>query len=141
MERFSLKTAAYSGSSWAFIIAVSVVIGWAITGPLFDFSTTWQLLINTTTTIATFLMVFLIQRSQNKETQAIHLKLNELVAALHGASNRLVDVEDLSEEELRILHRHFQRLAQVAKNESDLTKSHSIEEAESRHRTKLKKVS
>jgi len=107
-----------------------------MTGPLVHFSDTWQLVINTGTTIVTFLMVFLIQRAQNKDSLAIHLKLNEIVAAVRGASNRLIDVEDLSEEELRVLHRHFQALARMAKGDSDLFQSHSVDEAESRHERK-----
>jgi low affinity Fe/Cu permease len=141
LETFSQRAAAYSGNSWAFIIAVIVVVVWAATGPLFGFSDTWQLVINTGTTIVTFLMVFLIQRSQNKDTQAVHLKLNELVAALEGASNRIVDVEDLSEEELRTLHEHYRALAQLAKREVDLRKSHSIEEAERRTNVKRRQPS
>ena len=141
LEAFSQKAAAYSGRSWAFVLALMVIIVWALSGPLFDFSDTWQLVINTGTTIVTFLMVFLIQRSQNKETQAIHLKLNELVAALRGASNRLVDVEDLSEEELKTLHEHYRRLAELVKHETDLGKSHSIEEAEKRSEYKHRKAS
>ena len=87
-------------------------------------------MINTGTTIVTFLMVFLIQRSQNKDALALHIKLNELVAAMEGASNRLIDVEDLTEQELRVLHEHYARLAAMAKREINLTKSHSVEEAE-----------
>jgi low affinity Fe/Cu permease len=141
LERFSHKATEYSGSSWGFAIAVSIVVVWAVTGPVFNFSDTWQLCINTGTTIVTFLMVFLIQRSQNKDAKAVHLKLNELVAALQGASNRLVDVEDLSEEELRILHRHFQKLADISKTDADIKMSHSVEEAERRARGKLRKAS
>jgi low affinity Fe/Cu permease len=141
LERLSHRIAEYAGSSWAFFTAAGVVVAWAVTGPMFGFSDTWQLVINTGTTIITFLMVFLIQRSQNKDTKAVHLKLNELVAALQGASNRLVDVEDLCEEELAALHHHFQRLAEIAKNEGDIRSSHSIEEAEKRARGKLKKAS
>jgi len=140
LERFSQKAAAYSGNSWAFVLAVAVVIVWAATGPLFGFSDTWQLVINTGTTIVTFLMVFLIQR-QNKDTQAVHLKLNELVAALQGASNRIIDIEDLSEEELHILHEHYRALANLAKHEEDLQKSHSIEEAERRTKGKRRRRS
>ena len=109
---------------------------WVATGPLFGFSDTWQLVINTGTTIITFLMVFLIQRSQNKDAQAIHLKLNELVAAVAGASNRLINVEDLTEDEVRTLHQHYTRLVIMAKHELSLTQSHSIEEAETRYRRK-----
>jgi len=106
---------------------------------LFHFSDTWQLVINTGTTIVTFLMVFLIQRSQNKDALAIHLKLNEIVAAVEGASNRLIDVEDLTEEEIKTLHMYYQRLAAMAKKDLSLTQSHSIEEADLRHQIKHKK--
>ena len=101
LEVFSRKATEATGTSTAFIIACLVIVVWAITGPLFGFSDTWQLVINTGTTIVTFLMVFLIQRSQNKDALAIHLKLNELVAAMEGASNRLIDVEDLTEAEIQ----------------------------------------
>ena len=133
LERVSYKATQWAGGSWAFIIALGVVIIWAVTGPIFHFSDTWQLVINTGTTIITFLMVFLIQRTQNKDALAIHLKLNEIVAALDGASNRLIDVEDLSEEEVRTLHKHYQKLVAMAKRDTKLTVSHSIEEAEERH--------
>ena len=96
------------------------------------------MVINTGTTIVTFLMVFLIQRSQNKDATAIHLKLNELVAAMEGASNRLIESEALTERELAALRRHYRELVLLAKHESDLTKSHSVEEARSRHRTKTR---
>ena len=109
---------------------------WALLGPLFRFSDTWQLVINTGTTIITFLMVFLIQRSQNKDSLAIHLKLNEIVAAVQGASNRLVDVESLSEKELETLHRHYGELAKLARSAADVTESHSVEEARARHSAK-----
>src|SRR3954451_16640116 len=109
------------GSPWAFGLAVLVILGWALTGPLFGFSDTWQLVINTGTTIITFLMVFLIQRSQNKDSHAIHLKLNELVAALKGASNRLINVEGLSEEEIKALHEHYCALVELAKADRKLT--------------------
>jgi low affinity Fe/Cu permease len=112
------------------------VLVWLATGPIFNYSDTWQLIINTGTTIVTFLMVFLIQRSQNKDALALQLKLNELVAAMKGASNRLIDVEDLDEDELRILHRHYRTLAKLAKRDARLTESHSIEEAETRHGAK-----
>ena len=136
LERFSLKATQATGTSAAFIIAMSVIVIWALTGPLFNFSDTWQLVINTGTTIVTFLMVFLIQRTQNKDALAIHLKLNEIVAALEGASNRLIDVEDLTEAEIRTLHKYYQELARMAKNDLAVTQSHSIEEAEARHRVK-----
>jgi low affinity Fe/Cu permease len=105
-------------------------------GPVFRFSDTWQLVINTSTTIVTFLMVFLIQRAQNKDSLAIHLKLNEIVAAMSGASNRLVDVEALSEKELAQLHRFYSELASHCRKETDVTVSHSVEEARQRHSQK-----
>jgi low affinity Fe/Cu permease len=136
LERFSLKATHATGTSSAFIIAISVIVVWGLTGPLFNFSDTWQLVINTGTTIITFLMVFLIQRTQNKDALAIHLKLNEIVAALEGASNRLIDVEDLTEQEIQTLHKHYQELVKMAKNDLSLTDSHSIEEAGLRHKAK-----
>jgi low affinity Fe/Cu permease len=139
LERFSRKVTEATGTSTAFIIAFLVIIVWLISGPFFQFSDTWQLVINTGTTIVTFLMVFLIQRSQNKDALAIHLKLNEIVAALEGASNRLIDVEDLTEDEIKTLHKHYQRLVDMAKVDLKLTNSHSIEEAEARHNLKHKK--
>ena len=101
LEEFSLKATQATGTSTAFILALAVIVVWGLSGPFFHYSDTWQLVINTGTTIVTFLMVFLIQRTQNKDALAIHLKLNEIVAALEGASNRLIDVEDLTEEEIR----------------------------------------
>jgi low affinity Fe/Cu permease len=139
LERFSLKATQATGTSTAFILALLVIIVWMVTGPLFKFSDTWQLVINTGTTIVTFLMVFLIQRAQNKDALAIHLKLNEIVAALGGASNRLIDVEDLTEDEIKTLHRHYQKLVEMAKSDIELTASHSIEEAEARHEAKHRK--
>ena len=139
LERFSRTATEATGTSTAFILALLVIIVWLITGPLFNFSDTWQLVINTGTTIVTFLMVFLIQRSQNKDALAIHLKLNEIVAALEGASNRLIDVEDLSEEEIKTLHEYYQRLVVMAKKDIKLTQSHSIEEADARHKVKHSK--
>jgi low affinity Fe/Cu permease len=139
LERFSRKATEATGTSSAFILALLVIIVWIVTGPLFHFSDTWQLVINTGTTIVTFLMVFLIQRSQNKDALAIHLKLNEIVAALEGASNRLIDVEDLSEEEIKTLHKYYQRLVAMAKKDLKLTQSHSIEEADARHKVKHSK--
>ena len=136
LQRFSHKATQATGTSGAFVIALGVIVVWGLTGPLFKFSDTWQLVINTGTTIVTFLMVFLIQRTQNKDALALHLKLNELVAAIEGASNRLIDVEDLTEEEIETLHKHYQRLVKMAKKDIKLTVSHSIEEAESRHEQK-----
>lgn len=139
LERFSHKATKATGSSTVFILALLVVLVWILTGPLFHFSDTWQLVINTGTTIVTFLMVFLIQRTQNKDALAIHLKLNEIVAAIEGASNRLIDVEDLTENEIETLHKHYQRLVIMAKKDLELTKTHSIEEAEARHGIKTKR--
>ena len=137
-ERFARRATAFSGSSTALLLAASVVVVWALTGPLFGFSQTWQLVINTGTTIVTFLMVFLFQRAQNKESLAVQLKLNELVAAMQGASNRLVNVEDLTEDELHMLHEHYATLARLAKEETDLRASHSVDEATGRHRSKMR---
>jgi low affinity Fe/Cu permease len=138
LEGFSTAVARWTGSTTAFGLACGVIVLWALTGPIFGYSDTWQLVINTSTTIVTFLMVFLIQRSQNKDSLAIHLKLNELVAAIEGASNRLIDVESLTEDDLNVLHVFYGKLALMAKRESTLTKSHSVEEAEIRHRRKIR---
>ena len=137
LERVAEKATKQSGSSLAFAFAVAVVVLWIATGPIFKFSDTWQLVINTGTTIVTFLMVFLIQRTQNKETEAIQLKLNELVAALKGASNRLIDLEDWTEEELKNLHEHYRRLGELASQDRDQHRSLSVDEAEAKHRLKL----
>lgn len=136
-ERFAARATRFAGSVRAFALALGVLLVWAITGPIFGFSDTWQLIINTGTTIVTFLMVFLIQQTQNKDGLAIQLKLNELVAALEGASNRLISVEHLTAEELQILQAHYQRLAQRAKEDTDTKESHSIDEAERRHKSKV----
>jgi len=136
VDRVAAAVTHWAGSSWGFGMAAGTILVWAITGPLFRWSDTWQLVINTGTTIVTFLMVFLVQRTQNRDGLAIQLKLNELVAAVQGASNRLIDVEDLTEAELKILHVHYQRLAEMASDEEDMTASHSIDEAENRHREK-----
>src|SRR6185369_8751509 len=136
LETFSLAVTTWSGSSWAFVIALGTIVVWGVTGPVFGFSDTWQLVINTGTTIVTFLMVFLIQRSQNKEALAIHLKLNEIVAALEGASNRLIEAESFSEKELDTLQKHYKELADLARSDVRVTESHSVEEARHRHVTK-----
>lgn len=137
-ETLASKTTQVTGSTAAFFLALLVVIVWLATGPLFNYSDTWQLVINTGTTIVTFLMVFLIQKSQNKDALAIQLKLNELVAAHELASNRLVSVEDMTEDELRILQKYYSKLAVLAKKDETLQQSHSIEEAE--QMTELKKA-
>ena len=132
-ERVSTAATKWTGSTSALVAATMIILVWLLSGPLFDYSNTWQLVINTGTTIITFLMVFLIQRSQNKDSLAVQLKLNELVAAMQGASNRLIDVEDLSEEELKVLHKYYQRLVAMAKTDEDFGQSHSVDEAQHRH--------
>ncbi len=138
LEWLAHRVTEWTGGSWAFGVALATIVVWGVTGPIFGFSDTWQLVINTGTTIITFLMVFLIQRSQNKDARAVHLKLNEIVAALQGASNRLINVEDLTETEIRLLHAHYQRLVTIAKRDGSLTDSHSVEEADERHRAKTR---
>ena len=141
LARLSRWAADWSGTSAAFGLAVATIAVWLLTGPIFQFSDTWQLIINTGTTIVTFLMVFLIQRVQNKDSQAIHLKLNELVAAVKGASNRLINIEGLTEEDIKTLHAHYCKLVELAKMDQSLTQSHSVEEATERHRSKFQKSS
>jgi low affinity Fe/Cu permease len=137
-ERFSTFVSRAAGSSYAFGIACAIVVVWLITGPLFNYSETWQLIINTGTTIITFLMVFLIQKSQNKDSLAIQLKLNELLAANELASNRMVNVEELTEEELIAIHKYYARLNELSKKENNIHATHSIDEAEVNHRLKHK---
>lgn len=139
-ERFALTATKAAGSTAAFVCATLLILAWIITGPLFGFSDTWQLVINTSTTIITFLMVFLIQKTQNKDSIVIQVKLNELVAADGFASNRIIDVEDLTEEELNILHQYYQELAEMTKKTTDIRSSHSVEEARNKHEMKMKKV-
>lgn len=138
-EELSIMLTRFTGSTPAFILSLSLVAAWALSGPLFSFSETWQLVINTGTTIITFLMVFLIQRTQNKDSMAIQLKLNELIASSAGASNRMVEIEDISEAELEILKKHYSKLARLFEEEKNLKVSHSIEEAEKRHLRKVSK--
>ncbi len=135
-EKFATAVTKSTGSTPAFIIAFLVVVVWGITGPFFHYSENWQLVINTGTTIITFLMVFLIQKSQNKDSLAIQLKLNELVAAHEFASNRLVDVENMTEEELLIIQKYYSRLSSFTKSEENLQQSHSIDEAHEQHNLK-----
>jgi low affinity Fe/Cu permease len=113
-RRFAQRTSAYVGSPWAFMLAVAIIVVWAITGPLFGFSDTWQLVINTGTTIVTFLMVFLIQNTQNRDAKAIQLKLDELLRGVKGARTRLVDLEDLTDAELEQLQKEFERIRERA---------------------------
>ncbi|RZK56776.1 MAG: low affinity iron permease family protein [Pedobacter sp.] len=139
-EKFANIATTFTGSSPAFIAAVLIVLVWAASGPLFNYSQTWQLVINTGTTIITFLMVFLIQKSQNKDSKAIQLKLNELIAANTLASNRMVDIEELSEAELDQLRKFYAKLAVLAKQESDIHCSHSIDAAEELHEKKTEEI-
>lgn len=111
---FARKCSAVLGSAWAFTGAILIIVVWAITGPTFHFSDTWQLIINTGTTIVTFLMVFLIQNTQNRDSKAMHLKLDEVIRALKKARNELVDLEDLSDEELTKLEEQFRHLRTIA---------------------------
>lgn len=113
---FARRSSTILGSAWAFIVAITVIVVWAATGPMFHFSDTWQLIINTGTTIVTFLMVFLIQNTQNRDAKAVHLKLDELIRALQGARNNLVDLEKLSDEELERLEQEFGRIQRKAEN-------------------------
>ncbi|MFC0342783.1 low affinity iron permease family protein [Epilithonimonas hispanica] len=136
-ERFSNLATNFTGSSYAFISAVLIVLIWAISGPVFNYSETWQLVINTGTTIITFLMVFLIQKAQNKDSKAIQLKLNELIAASKQASNRMVDIEDLTEKELDQLHQYFVKIAELSKQEGNFHKCYSIDAAVKKHNSKL----
>lgn len=129
-ERFSNWATKFTGSSYAFLSAVAIVVIWAFSGPLFNYSETWQLVINTGTTIITFLMVFLIQKAQNKDSKAIQIKLNELIAANEKASNRMVDIEDLTEKELDQIHCYYEKLADFAEEDEDIHASHSIDAAQ-----------
>ena len=138
-ENFSGTITHYSGSTGAFIFAVLGVAIWAATGSFFNYSENWQLVINTSTTIITFLMVFLIQKSQNKEAISMQIKLNELIACNDRASNRIVGIEDLTEEEMNILKTFYTKLAALAKSEGDLMSSHSIDEAVDNHQEKTNK--
>jgi low affinity Fe/Cu permease len=128
-ERFAISFTKATGSTTAFILAFFVVLVWAVSGPFFHYSESWQLVINTGTTIVTFLMVFLIQKAQNKDSLAIQLKLNELVAAHEFASNRLVNVENMSEEDLKVIQKYYAGLSSLTKKDGSLQQSHSIDEA------------
>jgi low affinity Fe/Cu permease len=129
LARFAQSSANWTGSTAAFVAAVLLILVWAVSRPLFDSFDTWQLVINTATTIITFLMVFLIQRAQNKDARAIHLKLNELIAAVRGASNRLINAEDLTETELHALRERYAKLGQLFGHGRVPTGSHTVEEA------------
>jgi low affinity Fe/Cu permease len=116
---FARRSSNVLGSAWAFIIALLIIVVWAATGPIFHFSDTWQLIINTGTTLVTFLMVFLIQNTQNRDAKAVHLKLDEIIRALKGARNELVDLEKLSDEDLNKLEKQFERLRQKAEHDGN----------------------
>lgn len=135
-EKFATKVSKAAGSTPAFIGAFVIVVAWAVSGPIFDYSETWQLVINTGTTIITFLMVFLIQKAQNKDSLAIQLKLNELVASNALSSNSLVDIESMTEEEMIIIQKYYHRLSELAKKDQSIRTSHSIAEAQELHNRK-----
>ncbi len=139
-EKISTRITKLTGSPVAVIVAVCAIIIWALMGPLFNYSDTWQLVVNTSTTIITFIMVFIIQHSQNKDTTAIQLKLNELIASSQKASNRLINIEDLTEEELMVLKKFYTKLSDLSEKENDLFSSHSIDEAEDLHQFKNKNL-
>ena len=135
-ERFATSVTRATGSTTAFILAFVAIVIWAVAGPFFHYSENWQLVINTGTTIITFLMVFLIQKAQNKDSLAIQLKLNELVAAHEFASNRLVNVENMSEEDLKVIQKYYTGLSSLTKKEESLQQSHSIDEAKNMNEIK-----
>src|SRR5215470_15385791 len=136
-DKMATKVTRASGRPAAFIVACVIVIAWLITGPIFKYSDTWQLVINTGTIIITFLMVFIIQQTQNKDTVALQIKLNELIASSEFASNRLVNVEDLTEEDLDTLKKFYARLAELSQKERDIHRSHSLDEAKMQHKKKV----
>ncbi|WP_456311957.1 low affinity iron permease family protein [Pseudomonas shirazensis] len=137
-DKFASRVSKAAGSTTAFISAFLIVVVWAICGPIFNYSETWQLVINTGTTIITFLMVFLIQKAQNKDSLAIQLKLNELVASNEYSSNTLVDIESMTEEEMIIVQKYYHRLSELSKKDESVRTSHSIAEAHEQHERKDK---
>jgi low affinity Fe/Cu permease len=139
-DKFSESVARAAGRPIASVSAFVMVVVWGLSGPFFDYSETWQLIINTSTTVITFLMVFTIQQSQNRESVAVQLKLNELIACHKRASNRLIDIEDLSAEELEVLKKFYVKLAVLAQDANELHSSHSIDEAEKVDRSKRLKA-
>ena len=138
-EKLAIKVTKATGSTPVILAAFLIVVVWGISGPIFDYSETWQLVINTGTTIITFLMVFLIQKTQNKDSLAIQIKLNELVAAHELTSNHMIDVEDLSEEELEVIEKYYAKLADLAKQEKNIKQAYSLTQAQLRHDSKIKK--
>ena len=135
-DRFSDSVARNAGRPATSVAAFGLVLLWGVTGPVFGYSETWQLLINTATTVITFLMVFVIQQSQNRDSVAVQLKLNELIACHKRASNRLIDIEDLTAEELEVLKKFYVKLGALAEQTNDLHSSHSIDEAEKASKAK-----
>lgn len=140
-DKFATKVTKATGRPATFIAALALIVVWALSGPIFGFSDTWQLVINTGTTIITFLMVFIIQQTQNKDTMALQLKINELIAADRNSSNRLINIEDLSEEELEVIKKFYIKLSELAQKDkdTDLRKTHSYEEAANLHKTKAER--
>lgn len=142
-RKFSSKTSELVGTSWAFITAVVIILVWAITGPMFHYSDTWQLVINTGTTIITFLMVFLIQNTQNRDAKAIHLKLDELIKATKGARNRMIDLDALSDQQLKDLEEEYKRICARDGDDDGVKASHKAVKEEMKERkaekTKSKK--
>src|SRR6266513_1334397 len=122
---FARRSSVILGSAWAFVVAVLIIVVWGLTGPAFHFSDTWQLIISTGTTIVTFLMVFLIQNTQNRDAKAVHLKLDEIIRALNKARNELVDLEDLSDEDLKKLEEQFKELRQKAERDGTQPSRHA----------------
>lgn len=133
-EKLASHVARVSGSNSVITIAFVVILVWLICGPFVNYSDKWQMFIHTSTTVVTFLMVFLIQKSQNKDALAIQLKLNELIAAHELASNRLVDIENMTEEELKVIQKYYSKLSDYTKKEKNLQQSHSIDDADGKHK-------
>jgi low affinity Fe/Cu permease len=133
LENLSAHVTRATGSNTGILIALSVIIIWAVLGPFFDFSDTWKWIISIGTSMITFLMVFLLQKSQNKDSLAIQLKLNELVAAHELASNRLINVEGMTEDELKVIHKYYSKLSEFTKKEDKMQQSHSIDELHEQH--------
>lgn len=135
-EKISSAITKWTGSPIVVLAAFLLILIWGITGPFFDFSEEWQLIINSSTTIITFLMVFIIQHSQNKDTLAIQIKLNELLATQKKANNSLINIEDLTEEDLEKIKKHYARLADMAKDEEPIDESYSVEDTLEAHEEK-----
>jgi len=131
-RKFASQTSAAVGSSWAFITAVAIIVVWAVTGPMFHYSDTWQLVINTGTTIITFLMVFLIQNTQNRDAKAIHLKLDELIKATKGAHNSMIDLDKLSDEQLKALEEEYKRICEIEGEAEEESEDHAAKASKGR---------